>query len=409
MKLKRGYKQTEVGVIPEDWDVPNIESVVDEISMGPFGSDITVSNFVSSGVPVLSGANVAQERLTDSFANFVTPAKALSLKKAVARRGDIVVTHRGTIGQIAYIPSDSEFERYVISQSQFRVRFSGQVLPSWAVRYFHSENGSKRLLEGKGHTGVPAIAQPTRTFRSLFLPVPPLPEQSAIATALSDVDALLSGLDKLIAKKRDLRQAVMQQLLTGKTRLPGFGVNTGVKQTEVGRIPDDWDVRLLGTLATMVASGRSSTGSATGDYPVHGSTGIIGQTSSPEYEGDAILVARVGANAGRLNFVSGKYGVTDNTIMLRFGGSYNLPFFWRQLEAKRLNSLVFGSGQPLITGTQLKALALVVPPFSEQSAIAAVLSDIDTELVALEARRDKTKLLKQSMMQELLTGKTRLV
>ncbi|MET3449101.1 restriction endonuclease subunit S [Ralstonia sp. 1138] len=185
-------------------------------------------------------------------------------------------------------------------------------------------------------------------------------------------------------------------------------LRSGYKQTEAGLIPEDWDVHLLGTLATMVASGRSSAGSALGDYPVYGSTGIIGNTALPEYDGEAILTARVGANAGRLNFVSGKYGVTDNTIILRFGGSCNLPFFWRQLEAKRLNSLVFGSGQPLITGTQLKALPLAVPAFPEQTAIAEALGDVDALLSGLDKLIAKKRDLKQAAMQQLLTGKTRL-
>lgn len=185
-------------------------------------------------------------------------------------------------------------------------------------------------------------------------------------------------------------------------------VRPGYKQTEVGVIPEDWTVRSIGALATMVASGRSSAGTATGDYPVHGSTGIIGYTAKPEYEGDAILAARVGANAGKLNFVSGKYGVTDNTIMLRLSSNCCLPFFWRQLEAKRLNSLVFGSGQPLITGTQLKALSIATPPLPEQCAIAAVLSDVDALLEGLARLIAKKRDLKQAAMQQLLTSQTRL-
>ena len=215
-----GYKQTAVGFIPDDWKTPKLETIIDEISMGTFGSDITVSNFVSSGVPVLSGANVATERLVDSFSNFVTPAKAKSLKKAIARRGDIVVTHRGTIGQIAYIPDNSLFETYVVSQSQFRVRFSDDaVIPAWVVLYFHTEKGAKQLLEGKGHTGVPAIAQPTRTFRNLNIPLPTIREQTAIAEVLSDMDAEIAALEERLAKTRALKQGMMQELLTGKTRL----------------------------------------------------------------------------------------------------------------------------------------------------------------------------------------------
>jgi type I restriction enzyme S subunit len=182
----------------------------------------------------------------------------------------------------------------------------------------------------------------------------------------------------------------------------------GYKQTEVGIIPEEWEVKQLGSLTTTVASGKSNSGVAQGTYPVHGSTGIIGYTERPEYEGDSILAARVGANAGRLNLVSGKYGVTDNTIMLRLRSGYSLPFFWRQLETRRLNSLVFGSGQPLITGSQLKVLSLSVPPLPEQRAIATVLSDVDRLLDGLDRLIAKKRDLKQAAMQQLLTGQTRL-
>jgi type I restriction enzyme S subunit len=187
-----------------------------------------------------------------------------------------------------------------------------------------------------------------------------------------------------------------------------MGVKLGFKQTEAGLIPDDWKVLPVGCLATTVASGRSSAGKGTAAYPVYGSTGIIGFTSNPEYDGDAILVARVGANAGRVNFVSGKYGVTDNTIILRLRSNCSLAFVWRLLEAKRLNRLVFGSGQPLITGTQIKALGLALPPFPEQTAIATALSDVDALLNGLDRLIAKKRDIKQAAMQQLLTGQTRL-
>lgn len=215
-----GVQLSEWGAIPSDWEAPTLDSIIDEISMGPFGSDITVSNFTSEGIPVLSGANVATQRLVDSFNNFVSLSKAKSLKKAVANRGDIVVTHRGTIGQISYIPNDSEFERYVVSQSQFRVRFSKDaVIPAWVVLYFHSTHGSAKLLEKKGHTGVPAIAQPTTTFRMLRIPLPSVAEQKAIVAVIDDMDAEIKVLESRRDKTRALKRAMMQELLTGKTRL----------------------------------------------------------------------------------------------------------------------------------------------------------------------------------------------
>jgi type I restriction enzyme, S subunit len=185
-------------------------------------------------------------------------------------------------------------------------------------------------------------------------------------------------------------------------------VKRGYKRTEVGVIPEDWKIACLGDLATTVASGRSIVCRQFGNYPVHGSTGVIAHTDKPDYESDAILVARVGANAGKLNIVSGKYGVTDNTIIIRMDSCSCLNFFFRQLESRHLNNLVFGSGQPLITGTQLKGLALSIPPLPEQRAIAEALSDVDALLTSLDQLIAKKRDLKQAAMQQLHTGKKRL-
>ena len=221
--VKPGYKQTEIGVIPEDWDCREINSEIKEISMGPFGSDIPVSCFTSEGVPVLSGHSVSKAKLIDTFKNYVSEEKAKSLKKAVAQQGDIIVTHRGTIGQISYIPIGSRYKKYVISQSQFRVRLNGDsVNPHFVVSYFLSPKGQSFLLEKKGHTGVPALAQPTTNFRKLCIPLPSLPEQERIVNAFEDIDDFITLLEKQISKKKAIKQGAMQELLTGKRRLPGF-------------------------------------------------------------------------------------------------------------------------------------------------------------------------------------------
>jgi type I restriction enzyme, S subunit len=141
---------------------------------------------------------------------------------------------------------------------------------------------------------------------------------------------------------------------------------------------------------------------------VHGSTGVIGYTETPEYSGDAILVARVGANAGKLKVSSGRYGVTDNTIQIRIGTGASLHFLYRQLEAKQLNKFVFGSGQPLITGSLLKSLPLAIPSLDEQRGIVAALSDVDALLSELDRLIAKKHDLKKAAMQQLLSGRTRL-
>ena len=392
-----GYKQTEVGVIPEDWNTVKISDITKEISMGPFGSDIKVSNFVRKGVPVLSGKNVAEQKLRDGFKNFVTSAKAKSLKKAVATRGDIVVTHRGTIGQISYIPKSSDYEHYVISQSQFRLSVDRQkVIPEWVVLYFHSENGSKQLLEKKGHTGVPAISQATTTFRQLSIPLPPTKaEQEAIAEALSDADALIESLEQLIAKKRQIKQGAMQELLTGKKRLPGFS--------------GDWEVKRLGELL-RIGHGRSqhAVEDPTGDYPILATGGQIGRANKFLYDRPTVLIGRKGT-IDRPQYMDTPFWSVD-TLFYSVIHEPNDPKFlfyrfclipWRQHNE--------ASGVPSLNAATIESLEILAPAPAEQTAIATILSDMDAEIAALDAKLAKARQVKQGMMQELLTGKTRLV
>ena len=167
-----------------------ISEIILEISMGPFGSDIKVDNFVETGVPVLNGANLPKFKLLEKEFRYVTAEKAKTFRKAIAKRGDIVITHRGTIGQISYIPENSKFEEYVISQSQFRVDLNKKLVdPAFFVYYFHTNEGQKRLLANKCHVGVPALAQATTNFRLIEIPLPSLPTQQNIASVLSSLDS----------------------------------------------------------------------------------------------------------------------------------------------------------------------------------------------------------------------------
>lgn len=190
-------------------------------------------------------------------------------------------------------------------------------------------------------------------------------------------------------------------------RAAGENVPVGFKVTEVGVIPTDWDVYSLGELSISIASGKTYTQS-NGEYPLYGSTGLIGTCEFGEYEGNALLIARVGANAGRLNFVSGKYGVSDNTLIVKLKPQHNIALFYYILLQKNLNTLIFGSGQPLITGSLLKKIIIAIPCKDEQTSIANVLTEVDVLIINLEKLIIKKQAIKTATMQQLLTGKTRL-
>lgn len=166
-----------------------ISELIDEIAMGPFGSNIKVDCFVDQGVPVFNGSNLTGFTTNDDVLRFVTQEKAVSLGRALASRGDVVVTHRGTLGQIAYIPHTSRYEHYVISQSQFRIRCNGRILPQYLVSFFHTREGQHRIMANKAQTGVPALGRPTTTFQKITLPVPSISYQRACVEILESLQA----------------------------------------------------------------------------------------------------------------------------------------------------------------------------------------------------------------------------
>lgn len=165
-----------------------ISELIEEIAMGPFGSNIKVECFVDDGIPVLNGSNLDGIALKEESFRYVTEEKADSLKRANAHRGDVVITHRGTLGQIVYIPQNSKYDRYVISQSQFRIRCNEKVLPEYLVYYFHTPIGQYKLLSNASQVGVPALARPSTTFQQIEVELPSLDIQKRIICILRSLD-----------------------------------------------------------------------------------------------------------------------------------------------------------------------------------------------------------------------------
>ena len=169
------------------FEMMKIADLISEISMGPFGSNIKVECFVDEGIPVLNGSNLDGFVLKEDSFRYVTEGKADSLGKANAHRGDVVITHRGTLGQIVFIPEDSLYDRYVISQSQFRVRCNERILPEYLVYYFHTRIGQHKLLSNASQVGVPALARASTTFQTIEIDVPDMKSQQKIVDLLETI------------------------------------------------------------------------------------------------------------------------------------------------------------------------------------------------------------------------------
>lgn len=264
----------------------------------------------------------------------------------------------------------------------------------WALRGPSSLRQSQ--LESKGSTFREiTLAQ----IRRIQLPIPPIAEQQAIAEALSDADALIESLEQLLAKKRDIKQGAMQQLLTGKRRLPGF--------------EGEWETRCLGEIArlyqplTISAKDFSAAG-----YPVYGANGVVGFYEKTNHETWQITVTCRGSTCGTVNRTVDRCWITGNAMVVNCDDypEVNKTFLFYLLCNQDLSICITGTGQPQIVRTPLATFELKMPPINEeQTAIAQVLTDMDNEIAAFETKLSKARQIKQGMMQELLTGRIRLV
>lgn len=249
------------------YQLTSISALIEEISMGPFGSDIKTENFVEFGFPVLNGSNLTGFKLVEEQFKYVTQEKGLSFKKAIARRGDIVITHRGTLGQISYIPEDSKFDQYVISQSQFRVRLKREIVdPPYFVYYFHTSEGQKRLLANKCHVGVPALAQATTNFRLIEIPLPKIEEQRRIADVLSALDAKIALNNRINAQLEAMAKTLYDYWFVQFEFPDSHGrpyKSSGGKMVwnqELKReVPEGWEVKRLADVVITIIDNRGKT------------------------------------------------------------------------------------------------------------------------------------------------------
>lgn len=239
-----------------EWKHYKMDELIEEISMGPFGSDVKKEFYVDNGVPILNGSNLQGFKLQEDSFGYLTKEKADSLKKCNAHRGDIIVTHRGTLGQIVYVPVDSKYDRYVISQSQFRFRCKADLVDvQYLVYYFHTREGQYKILANASQVGVPALARATSTFRLIDIKLPPLDDQRRIASILSSLDQKIELNNKINADLEEMAQAIFKNWFVD---FEPFKDGKFV-DSELGKIPEGWKVGRLTDVIKLMPGGTPKT------------------------------------------------------------------------------------------------------------------------------------------------------
>ena len=252
---------------PVGWRTATIEEIAEKVGMGPFGSSIKVETFVPEGIPIISGQHLHGARLDeDPGFKHISPEHAQRLVNSNVFRGDIVLTHRGTLGQVALIPDASKFERYIVSQSQFYIRCDrSKVDPDFVTLYLKSPEGQHQLLANSSQVGVPSIAQPVTYLRSIEIPIPPLPEQHDIAHVLGTLDDKIELNRRLNRTLEEMARAIFQNWFVdfGPTRAKMEGQEPYLPpdlwglfpdelvDSEVGEIPKGWEVEPLAHLVDL--------------------------------------------------------------------------------------------------------------------------------------------------------------
>ena len=390
--IPQGYKQTELGIIPEEWEVAVIKDkgylIKDSINPQAYPDvcfwEYSMPAYDSGMQPASSFGKTMHSNRT------ILRNSALLFNKLNVRQKRVWLVESPKQDSVCSM----EFLPYV--SSDISLAYLKHILSSDNVtEYFNgiskgTSNSQKRITP--------------QDFLNYTLFVPPIAEQRAIAEALSDVDGLIAALDKKIAKKRLIKQGAMQQLLTGKTRLPGF--------------TDKWIKCELLTVCNVLDNRRvplNDEQRTSGIYPYCGANGIVDYIDRYIFDEDLILIAEDGGNFDQYEtrpiayWMSGKYWVNNHAHVLKAKNEYNQRYIFYQLEHKDITDYIVGGTRTKLTRAQLDKIEISIPfTYAEQQAIATILSDMDKEIADLEAQRDKYRLLKSGMMQKLLTGQIRL-
>ncbi|MDX1722252.1 MAG: restriction endonuclease subunit S [Pseudomonas sp.] len=387
-----GYKQTELGLIPDSWDYGPLEQFWNILDC----KHVT-AEFFGSGYPLVSIREV-QERFVDLSSPKFTSAHYYSLLTEGGRKplpGDLILSRNATVGEVAQV---AEWHPpFAMGQDVCLLRRKN---PACSTGYLQSLFQSSIIQNqiNNAMVGSTFKRMNVEQIRGLIIPFPPVFEQTKIADSLQEMDVLISGLDQLIAKKRDIQKAAMQQLLTGQRRLPGFSGEREVK-------PFNHVLKRINAKAHQV---QTSDYQASGKYPIvdQGKDSIVGFSDNEEKRfrntDEGVIV--FGDHTCIVKFVDFDFLIgADGTQVLHGMEGQSTRFHAFQLQYRGVEPTGYNRHFKF-----LKERSFQAPLLDEQNAVAAVLSDMDSELAALETRRDKAHQLKQGMMQELLTGRIRL-
>jgi type I restriction enzyme S subunit len=392
-QLPKGYKNTEVGIIPEDWDVHSLFDEIDTLVAGVSVNSVNEKIDIIHDIAILKTSCVSKGSFYPSEAKKIITSD-INRAKHNPKKDHIIISRMNTpdlVGECGYVEAD--FPNLYLPDRLWMMEFkkASNINSRWLNYILNTYVFRQKIRElGSGTSGSMKNISKSKLLE-LLIPYPDGAEQTAIATALSDADALINCIEKLIAKKRNIKQGAMQQLLKPK---------------------EGWEVKKLGEICDIKKGEQlnRSTLNENDHYPVfNGGVLPSGYTGEWNQNENTIIISEGGNSCGFVNFIKTKFWQGGHCYSLNT--KLDKEYFYQMLKAreKEIMALRVGSGLPNIQRNRLFDFLIIMPGEEEQNEIATILSDMDAEIQALETKLEKYRKIKLGMMHNLLTGKIRLI
>ena len=391
------------------YETYRVADLIDEIAMGPFGSNIKVSCFVDSGVPVLNGSNLEGFSLSEKAFRYVTEEKADSLNKANAHRGDIVITHRGTLGQIVFIPQDSRYDRYVISQSQFRVRCNDKVLPEYLVYYFHTPIGQYKLLSNASQVGVPALARPSSTFQQIEVTLPELSIQKRVVEIITTIQRKIENNQELNDNLEQQAQSYFQELFVDNAdpewttgTISDLGTVVGGSTPSKAK-PEYYTESGIAWITPKDLSNNKSKFVSHGENDIT-ELGLRNSSASIMPEGTVLFSSR--APIGYIAIAAGEVTTNQGFKSVVPKPEIGTPFvyFFLKNTLPVIEGMASGSTFKEVSGSTMKNVPAVIPDAETLAKFSDFCAPIFAQQRILEEQNQSLATLRDNLLPKLMSG-----
>lgn len=404
----------EANTIPRGWAKTTLGEAAEKIAMGPFGSNIKVETFVDDGVPVISGTHLNNLKLEDKEYNFITEDHAESLISSNVYRGDVIFTHAGNIGQVSYIPKNSKYKKYVLSQRQFFLRCQKEKLSAEYITYFFkTREGQHKLLANANQTGVPSIAQPVSYLKSISLYLPKFNEQCAMVEVLLSLDDKIELLREQNKTLGCIAQTIYKHWFIDfefpdKDDNPYKSYDGEMIESKLGKIPKEWKCGTLEEICNFQYGKALKEEERTGKgYTVIGSSGIVGYHDKFLVKDGGIVVGRKGT-MGSVIWVEDSFYPIDTTFFIEDKlGVKALYFHYLLLLRQKFEKIGSDSAVPGLNRNSAYSMEIIIPQVEIINVFNSVVDPLFQKMKLNNSQINILSRVRDAILPKLMKGELR--